>query len=107
MFKGGMASMIQKAQKIQEDMQKAQAEIKNLTAIGKADGGTVQVTINGEHQAINLQIDESVMDDKDMLEDLILTAINDASKQISDASAAKMQSTTGGIKLPGGMNLPF
>ena len=107
MFKGGMASMMQKAQKMQEDMQKAQAEIKNLTATGKAAGGAVQVTINGEHQATNLQIDEGVMDDKDMLEDLILTAINDATKQIADASATKMQSATGSMKLPGGMNLPF
>jgi DNA-binding YbaB/EbfC family protein len=107
MFKGGMASMMQKAQKMQEDMQKAQVEIKNLTATGKAANGAVQVTINGEHQATDLQIDEGVMDDKDMLEDLILTAINDATKQISDASATKMQSATGGMKLPGGMNLPF
>ncbi|HAO86737.1 MAG TPA: nucleoid-associated protein, YbaB/EbfC family, partial [Gammaproteobacteria bacterium] len=61
MFKGGMASMMQKAQKMQEDMQQAQAEIKNLTATGKAAGGAVQVTINGEHQATNLQIDEGVM----------------------------------------------
>ncbi|HAD99816.1 MAG TPA: YbaB/EbfC family nucleoid-associated protein [Gammaproteobacteria bacterium] len=107
MFKGGMASMMQKAQKMQEDMQQAQAEIKNLTATGKAAGGAVQVTINGEHQATNLQIDEGVMDDKDMLEDLILTAINDATKQIADESATKMKSATGGMKLPGGMNLPF
>lgn len=107
MFKGGMASMMQKAQKMQEDMQKAQAEIKNLTATGKAAGGAVQVTINGEHQATDLQIDEGVMDDKDMLEDLILTAINDATKKISDASDTKMQSATGGMKLPGGMSLPF
>ena len=107
MFKGGMASMMQKAQKMQEDMQKAQAEIKDLTATGKAAGGAVQVTINGEHQATDLQINEGVMDDKDMLEDLILTAINDATKQIADASATKMQSATDGMKLPGGMSLPF
>jgi len=107
MFKGGMASMMQKAQKMQEDMQQAQAEIKNLTATGKAAGGAVQVTINGDHQATDLQIDEGVMDDKDMLEDLILTAINDANKKIADASAAKMKGATGGMKLPGGMNLPF
>jgi len=107
MFKGGMASMMQKAQKMQEDMQKVQEEIKNLTATGKAAGGAVQVTINGEHQATDLQIDEGVMDDKDMLEDLILTAINDATKQISDISAAKMKGATGGMKMPGGMNLPF
>ncbi len=107
MFKGGMAGMMQKAQKMQEDMQKAQEEIKNLTATGNAAGGAVQVTINGEHQATDLKIDEGVMDDKDMLEDLILTAINDATKQIADASAAKMKGATGDMKLPGGMNLPF
>lgn len=107
MFKGGMASMMQKAQKMQEDMQKAQAEIKNLTATGKAAGGSVQITLNGEHQATNIQIDEGVMDDKDMLEDLILTAINDATKQISDTAADKMKGVTGGMKLPDGMNLPF
>ncbi|MDG2353494.1 MAG: YbaB/EbfC family nucleoid-associated protein [Gammaproteobacteria bacterium] len=107
MFKGGMASMMQKAQKMQEDMQKVQEEIKSLTATGKAAGGAVQVTINGEHQATNIQIDEGVMDDKDMLEDLVLTAINDANQQIANVSAEKMKGATGGMKLPGGMNLPF
>ncbi len=102
-----MAGMMQKAQKMQEDMQKAQEEIKNLTATGKAAGGAVQVSINGEHQATNIQIDESVMDDKDMLEDLVLTAINDANQKIANASAEKMKGVTGGMKLPGGMNLPF
>lgn len=99
--------MMQKAQKIQEDMQKAQAEIKYLKATGKAAGGAVQISINGEHQATDIKIDEGVMNDKDMLEDLILTAINDANKQIADASAAKMKNVTGDIKLPGGMSLPF
>ncbi len=107
MFKGGMAGMMQKAQKMQEDMQKAQEEIKNLTVTGKAAGGAVQVTVNGEHQATDLQIDDGVMNDKDMLEDLILTAINDATKQIADTSAAKMKGATGDMKLPGGINLPF
>ena len=102
-----MAGMMQKAQKMQEEMQKAQAEIKDLTATGKAAGDSVKITISGEHQVIDIQIDEGVMDDKDMLEDLILTAMNDATKQISDVSASKMKSATGGMKLPGGMNLPF
>ncbi len=107
MFKGGMASMMQKAQKMQEDVQKAQADIKNLTATGQAAAGAVQISINGEHQATNIQIDEGVMDDKDMLEDLILTAINDANKQITDASTKTMKNATGDMKLPGGMSLPF
>ncbi len=102
-----MASMMQKAQKMQEDMQQAQAEIKLLTAIGEAANGAVKLTINGEHQATNIQIDSSVMSDKDMLEDLILTAMNDASRKIADASAEKMKGVTGGMKLPGGMSLPF
>ncbi len=107
MFKGGMASMMQKAQKMQEDMQKAQAEIKHLSATGKASGGVVAITINGQHQATDVQIDTCVMDDKEMLEDLIIIAINDANEQISSQSSAKMKSATGDIKLPGGMKLPF
>ena len=107
MFKGGMAGMMKKAQQMQDNMQKAQEEIKTLSATGKAAGGAVEITINGEHLATNIKIDEMVMDDKDMLEDLILTAMNDATAQISSASAAKMKGATGGMKLPGGMNLPF
>jgi DNA-binding protein YbaB len=61
-----------------------------------------------KHQVKSIEIDDDLLsDDKDMLEDLILTAINDANKQIADASAAKMQGATGGMKLPGGINLPF
>lgn len=102
-----MAGMMKKAQQMQDNMQKAQEEIKALTATGKAAGGAIEVTINGEHLATNVKIDEMVMDDKDMLEDLILTAINDATTQISSASAAKMKGATSGMNLPGGMNLPF
>ncbi|SMN16595.1 FIG000557: hypothetical protein co-occurring with RecR [uncultured Candidatus Thioglobus sp.] len=107
MFKGGMAGMMKKAQQMQDNMQKAQAEIKLLNATGKAAGGAIEITINGEHLATNIKINDMVIDDKDMLEDLILTAINDATKQISDASAAKMKGVTGGMSLSGGMNLPF
>mgnify|MGYP001589417154 FL=1 len=102
-----MAGMMKKAQQMQENMQQAQEEIKQLTATGQAGGGAVKVSINGEHQASNIEIDETVMDDKDMLEDLILSAINDANEQIAEISAAKMKTATGGMKLPGGMNLPF
>ena len=102
-----MAGMMQKAQKMQEDMQKAQEEIKNLSVVGSAAGGAVEISLNGEHVANNIKIDPSVMDDKEMLEDLILTAINDANQKIANASAEKMKAATGGMKLPGGMNLPF
>ncbi len=107
MFKGGMVGMMQKAQKMQANMQKAQAEIKNLTATGKAANGAVQLTMNGEHQATDIQIDTAVMDDKDILEDLILIAINDANGQIAAACAAKMKTATDGVELPPGINLPL
>ncbi|WP_428087430.1 YbaB/EbfC family nucleoid-associated protein [Candidatus Thioglobus sp.] len=107
MFKGGMAGMMKKAQQVQENMKQAQAEIKSLSAVGKAANGAVEITINGEHTATHIKIDAMVMDDKDLLEDLILTAINDANRQIAKASAAKMKDATGGMDLPGGMNLPL
>ncbi len=107
MFKGGMTGMMKKAQQMQDNMQQAQEEIKLLTATGVAANGAVQININGEHQVSNIQINDSVMNDKTMLEDLILTAINDANQQIADASTAKMKTATGGIKIPGGMSLPF
>lgn len=107
MFKGGMAEMIKKAQQMQNNMQQAQEEIKLLSATGRAADNAVQISINGKHQATDIQIDASVMNDKDLLEDLILTAINDANQQIADASGAKMKNATGGMKLPGGINLPF
>lgn len=100
MFKSGMAGMMKKAQKMQDNVQKAQEEIKLLAAVGKSDGGNVQVHINGERQATNVQIDSSLMDDKELLEDLIITAINDANQQISDISAAKIKNATGGVSLP-------
>ena len=107
MFKGGMAGMMKKAQEMQDNMQKAQEEIKNMTATGKAAGGAVEITITGEHNATDIKIDDGVMSDKEMLEDLILTAVNDAVKKISNASSVKMKDATGGMKIPGGMNLPF
>ena len=107
MFKGGMVGMMKKAQQMQDNMKKAQAEIKNLSATGKVAGGCVEITLNGEHMATNIKILDEAMDDKELLEDLILSAINDAVRQISDASSAKMKTATGGMNLPSGMNLPL
>jgi len=102
-----MASMMQKAQQMQQDMQKAQEEIKKLTATGDAGAGAINITIDGNHRATKVSINDTVMDDKEMLEDLLLTAINDAVEQISKASTDKMNSVAGGLNLPPGMNLPF
>jgi DNA-binding YbaB/EbfC family protein len=108
MMKGGLGGLMKQAQKMQEEMQKAQSEVATIEVEGQSGGGLVTVLMNGQHELKRVAIDDSLLsDDKDMLEDLILTAINDANKQIADASAAKMQGATGGMKLPGGINLPF
>jgi DNA-binding YbaB/EbfC family protein len=110
MFKGGipgMGGMMKKAQEMQANMEKAQEEIKDLSVVGVASGNLVTVTIAGSHLVTNISIDESVMDDKDMLEDLVLTAINDSVRKLAEASAEKMKAATGGMQLPGGLNLPF
>jgi len=100
MFKGGMASMMQKAQKMQENMKIAQDEIKLLSCTGESASGAIKITINGMHEATAVEIDESLLDDKEMLEDLVMMAINDAESQVNTISEEKMRSVTGGLNLP-------
>ena len=100
MFKDGMVSMIQKAKKMQEDMKIAQEEIKSTSCQGESGSGAVKITLSGEYLITNIQIDESLLSDNEILEDLIMTALNDASSQISEISKAKMKNVTGGIDLP-------
>ena len=101
MFKDGMVSMIQKAKKMQEDMKIAQEEIKSTFCQGESDSsGAVKITLTGEYRVTNIQINESLLTDKEVLEDLIMTAFNDASSQISEISKAKLKNVTGEINLP-------
>ena len=100
MFKDGMVSMIQKAKKMQEDMKIAQEEIKLTSCHGESGSGTVKITLTGEYRITNIQIDESLLTNKEILEDLIMTALNDATSQISEISKAKLKNVTGGINLP-------
>jgi len=100
MFKDGMVGMIQKAKKMQEDMKIAQEEIKLASCQGESGYGAVKITLSGEYLVKNIQIDESLLTDKEILEDLIMTALNDASSQISEISKAKLKNVTGGINLP-------
>jgi len=100
MFKDGMVSMIQKAKKMQEDMKIAQEEIRLASCQGESGPGTVKITLTGEYRVTNIQINESLLTDKKVLEDLIMTALNDASSQISEISKAKLKNVTGGINLP-------
>ncbi len=100
MFKDGMVSMIQKAKKMQEDMKVAQEEIKSISCQGESGSGAVQITLTGEYLVTKIEIDESLLTDKEVLEDLIMTALNDASSQIREISKAKLKNVTGGIDLP-------
>ena len=105
--KGGMAGLMQQAQRMQDNMKKAQDEIAAMEVVGQAGAGMVKITLTGKHDCKRVQIDAGVMDDKDMLEDLITAAINDASRKVEQASAAKMGALGAGMNLPPGMKLPF
>ena len=106
-MKGNIAGLMQQAQKMQQDMQKAQEELANMVVIGEAAGGMVKVTMTGKHAVTRVQIDPSLMDDQEMLEDIVTAAINDAVNRIATETAERMSSMTAGINLPPGMKLPF
>ena len=105
---GNIGNMMKQAQALQANMQKAQAEIASLEITGEAGGGMVKITINGRHEARRVQIEPSAFgDDREMLEDLLAAALNDAVHKLEAASQAKMASLMGGLQLPPGMKLPF
>ena len=99
MFKGGMAGMMQKAKQMQEDMEIAQEEIKLLTCEGVSASGSIKIVLNGEYKVTNINITDSLLSDKEMLEDLIILAFNDASSKVNGASKDKMKNVTGGLNL--------
>ena len=100
MFKDGMAGMMQKAKQMQEDMEAVQKEIKALSCEGLATSGSIKVEMNGDFKVTDISIDESLFSDKEMLEDLIIIAVNDASTKINAISKNKMKNVTGGLNLP-------
>ena len=107
-MKGGLGNLMKQAQQMQADMQKAQQEIASLEVTGESGGGLVKVTMTGRHEARRVQIDDSLVgDDKDMLEDLIAAAINDAAHKVEAATQERMSTVTAGMNLPAGMKLPF
>lgn len=106
-MKGALGGLMKQAQKMQEDMQKAQAEIANMEVTGQAGGGMVSVVMTGRHDLRKVSIDDSVMDDKEMLEDLVAAAVNDAVRQLEAASKDRMSGMTDGMNLPPGFKLPF
>ena len=106
-MKGNIAGLMQQAQKMQQEMQKAQEELANLEVTGEAGGGMAKVTMTGKHAVRRVEIDPSLLDDKEMLEDIVTAAINDAVNKIANTTQDRMSDMTAGIPLPPGMKLPF
>ncbi len=107
-MKGGIGNLMKQAQKMQEDMQKAQEDIANMEIEGQSGGGLVKVMMNGQHELRRVSIDDSLVgDDKDMLEDLVAAAVNDATQKLAVVSKDMLSGVTNGMELPPGMKLPF
>jgi DNA-binding YbaB/EbfC family protein len=107
-MKGGLGNLMKQAQKMQADMQKAQEELANMEVTGQSGAGLVKVVMTGRHDLKRVSIDDSLMeDDKEMLEDLIAAAVNDAVRQLEETSQQKMSGMAAGLNLPPGMKLPF
>ena len=108
MMKGGIAGLMQQAQKMQERMQKAQEELAQREVEGQSGAGMVKVTMTGKFAVKRVQIDPNLLgDDRDMLEDLVAAAVNDAVKRVETMTQEQMGSLTAGMQLPPGMKLPF
>jgi hypothetical protein len=108
MMKGGLGNMMKQAQQMQQNMQKAQAELASVEVEGQAGSGMVKVTMTCGHEVRRVSLDDSLLsDDKEMLEDLIVLALNDAMKKAEETSQQRMSGFTAGMGLPPGMKLPF
>jgi len=108
MMKGGMGNLMKQAQQMQDKMAKAQEELAKMEVIGESGAGMVKVTMTGGHSVRRVEIDDSLMeDDKDMLEDLVSAAFNDAVRRVEEQNKEKMGALTGGMQLPPGMKMPF
>lgn len=108
MFKGGMGNIMKQAQQMQERMQQTQAELANIEVTGEAGAGMVKVTMTCNHNVRRVEIDPSLMqDDKEMIEDLMAAATNDAVRRVQETTKDKMGDVTGGMPLPPGFKMPF
>jgi len=106
-MKGALGGLMKQAQKMQEDMKQAQADLASAEVTGQAGGGMISVVMTGRHDLRRVSIDDSVMDDKEMLEDLLAAAVNDAVRQVEAASKERMSGMTDGLNLPPGFKLPI
>ncbi len=107
-MKNALGNIMQQAQKMQEDMKKAQEELENMEITGESGGGLVKIIMTGKREVRKVSIDDSlVTDDKDMLEDLVAAAVNDAVRKVNKTKKEKMAEVTAGIPLPPGFQMPF
>jgi len=106
-MKGNIAGLMQQAQKMQQDMQKAQEELARMEVTGRSGGGMVSVVMNGQHAVKRVTIDPGLTDDMEMLEDLVTAAVNDAVNRVKETSEQRMAGLTQGMKLPPGFKMPF
>ncbi len=106
-MKGGLGNILKQAQAMQENLKRAQEELATLEVSGSAGGGMVRVTMTGRHDVKHVEIDAALLkDDKEVLEDLVAAAMNDAVRKVEQAAQEKMSRITGGMGLPG-MPFPF
>jgi len=107
-MRGQLGQLMQQAQRMQEDLKRAQEELANLEVTGQSGGGLVSVTMNGRHEVRRVSIDRKLFaDDPEMAEDLVAAAFNDAVNKVAAASQQRMSEVTGGMGLPPGFKLPF
>lgn len=107
-MKNALGNIMQQAQKIQEDFKNAQEELSQMQVLGESGGGLVTILMTGKREARKVTIDASLLaDDKDMLEDLVAAAINDAVNKVAKMKKEKMADITAGLPLPPGFQLPF
>ncbi len=107
-MKGGIGALMKQAQQMQADMKKAQDEMASLTVVGESGGGMVRVTMTCQRQVQKLEIDDTLIgDDKEMLEDLVVAAFNDAGRKVETTMQERFSGMTSGLNLPPGMKLPF
>lgn len=107
-MKGGIGNMLKQAQKMQQELAESQERLAQEEVTGESGGGMVKITMTGKYEVRQVEIDPSVIgDDKEMLEDLIAAATNDAVQRVSEKQKESMANLTAGLPLPPGMKLPF
>ena len=106
--KGGLGNIMKQAQQMQDKMQKLQEELAQMEVVGEAGAGLVKVTMTGSHSVRRVELDDSLLeDDKELVEDLLAAAVNDAVRRVEAQNKERMSELTGGMQLPPGFKMPF